>query len=137
MDISSTRGIRTIVRLTIFTICLLLLFSGNILTARADGGGWPTNTPTPIPPTPIPTSTPVPTTLPLLMLPAVSPTLSEGAAANLSILAPTPIPVESQRSPLSLVYCWPFALVVLAVLIIGIWWLRNRLAQDAYESMES
>jgi hypothetical protein len=27
--------------------------------------------------------------------------------------------------------------VVLAVLIVGIWWLRNRLAQDAYESMES
>lgn len=140
MDILSKRGIRTPIRLSIAALCLMLLLTVGTLSAHADGGGFPTNTPIPPTFTPLPTSTTTPTRPAegQLLLPFASPTIAAlpDGSSLLGIQAPTPIPVQSPRAGVSLLACWPFALVVLAVLIIGIWWLRNRLAQDAYESME-
>lgn len=136
MDIQSPRGIHPAYQLILAAVCLLGLLSLGVAGVRADGGGFPTATPRPPTATFAPTITSTTTLVPVLILNTATSTPAEGGASNLSIQMPTAIPVEPQRSPVSLTYCWPFAIVVLAVLIIGIWWLRNRLAQNAYESME-
>lgn len=140
MGILSKRGIGIVVGIGIVSVYLLLLIMTGTAPALADGGGFPTNTPTRIPPTATFTPTPTQPIEGQIFLPAASPTIQglTGAdgSALLGIDAPTPLPVESQRPAVSIMACWPFALVVLAFLVVGIWWLRNRLAQDAYESME-
>lgn len=100
--------------LALFSLAAGLIFLSTAQVVRADGGGWPTPSPTFIL---FPTATPLPTTEPYpypktlptqmqLQVPLPSPTF----------FLPTAAPVASGGSAL---VCWPFALTLLLVIILG------------------
>jgi hypothetical protein len=88
-----------------------------------DGGGLPTRTPTQPPPTLTPTAT-----QDSIFPPTATHTQVPGSPNEL--LAPNAGMTAEQPSRFSFLSCWPFALVVLLVLIIGVMWLSGRLRQN-------
>ncbi|RPI88572.1 MAG: hypothetical protein EHM41_00675 [Chloroflexi bacterium] len=132
------RGMRLLFLTAIF---LLILTAAPNISARGDGGGWPTNTPSPTIPPPTATTaaaTAYPSVL-LFSLPATSTPsgvllpLTEGQSSLSVQTAATPIPSTGAGTTFSILACWPFVLVFLVVLFFGIWWLRNRVVDRVYE----
>lgn len=142
---ASTLRIR---RLCALIAALLLMLGGLALLSPqrglADGGGWPTATRTRRP-----TKTPTlagTIQLPFLyqitetpansLLPGAPGVLGQpgqtgpSGAPIIGFQAPTPTPAPR---PFSLISCWPFALVGLALLIVGIIYLTNRLQREVHE----
>ena len=90
-----------------------------------DGGGLPTHTRTPTQPPPNLTPT---ATQDNIFPPTATNTLVPGSPNEL--LAPNAGVTAEQPSRFSFLSCWPFALVVLLLLIIGVMWLSGRLRQN-------
>jgi hypothetical protein len=92
--------------------------------ALADGGGLPTRTPTrtliPFLPTVTPTS---PDDLLLVFPPTATSTLE---AMLLGEQALPPAEVAATTRPFSLLSCWPFAVVILLLLVVGVMYISNR-----------
>ncbi len=114
---------------------LIALFLASPMQARAsdthlDGGGLPTRTPTrvrnPLPPSPR-AVLPSPTLFPA----SATPTQLAGFVAQEGQPPASNAGVASEQArPFSLMSCWPFALVVILVLIVGVLWLNGRIRQN-------
>ncbi len=110
---------------------LSILWLAPAQPARADGGGFPTRTPTrtliPFLPTVTPTS---PDELLLVFPPTATTTLTtdlfgEQAQPPAGQAIPEAgIPASAQ--PFSLLSCWPFALIFLLLLVVGVWYISSR-----------
>jgi hypothetical protein len=100
--------------LVVFILALGLLSLSATQTGQADGGGWPTATPTFIL---FPTATSLPTTEPY-PYPKTLPTQFQMQAAlpSPTFFLPT---VATETGSGSTFVCWPFALALLLVVILG------------------
>lgn len=104
---------------------LLILWLGLPLPALADGGGFPTDTPT-VTITPSPTITPTSTV-------TIAPTLTATVTPfplqpDLQIQPIEPTPVPPAR-PSAGILCWPFAVVLILIVVILSTWLFRRRTQ--------
>ncbi|HSQ17431.1 MAG TPA: hypothetical protein VLM83_07020, partial [Anaerolineales bacterium] len=116
------------------SVCLALSLP---VSARADGGGWPTATPT-ITPTSTPTLTPVPASVDV---PPILPTSypapgsmitppSIGQQVNAAgtpapTSTPTPTRLNTSASLTGGIACWPIAIIALVVGLVLFTWLRS------------
>jgi hypothetical protein len=107
---------------------LIALWMAAPLRVRADGGGLPTRTPTR---TLIPLAPAATATSPQLQI-TFPPTGTHTPVAGALGQQPPPnqaIPeagTTAAARPFSLLSCWPFVLVVLLVLVVGVMWLSGR-----------
>ena len=108
----SESKIRQVARLAILFLALGVLYFSAAQTGLADGGGWPTLTPTFVL---FPTVTPPPTTSPY-PYPKALPLQMQAALPSPTFFLPTQA-VESGSG--STFVCWPFALALLLVVILG------------------
>lgn len=104
---------------------LLILWLGIPLPALADGGGFPTATPT-VTITPSPTITPTGTTT---LAPTPTATVTPfPLQPDLQVQPIEPTPVPSAR-PSAGILCWPFAVVLILIVVILSTWLFRRRTQ--------
>ncbi len=93
---------------------LWIVFIGMTGTAHADGGGFPTETPT-LTITPSPTITPTSTTT---IAPTLTPTVTPfPLQPDLQEQPIEPTPVPAAR-PGANILCWPFAVVLILIVVI-------------------
>ena len=98
-------------RLAIFFLALGVLSLSAAQTVFADGGGWPTLTPTFVL---FPTFTPTPTTA-AYPYPKALPLQMQSALPSPTFFLPT----QAETGSGSSFVCWPFALALLLVVILG------------------
>jgi hypothetical protein len=104
--------IRQGARLVILFLALGVLSLSAAQTVFADGGGWPTLTPTFVL---FPTATPQPTTAPY-PYPKALPLQMQAALPSPTFFLPTQAAETGIGSTFA---CWPFALALLLVVILG------------------
>jgi len=104
--------IRQIARSAILFLALGVLSFSAVQTGFADGGGWPTLTPTIVL---FPTATPLPTTAPY-PYPKALPLQMQAALPSPTFFLPTQAAESGSGSTF---VCWPFALALLMVVILG------------------
>jgi hypothetical protein len=131
------RAIAAIARTILPIAFLVTLLLASPWRARAsdpylDGGGFPTRTPTRRVRNPLPRTAQA--VQPSATLFPASSTPTGGAAVlgqgEQQPLAPNIGTTSQTAQPFSLLSCWPFALVILLVLIVGVMWISNRIRQN-------
>lgn len=96
-------------------VTLLGLLAGNMASALADGGGFPTLTPTP-------TSTSTPTATPL---PTPTSTLEPSPIAH-AAEPPNAVSVSTSSRPSLQIICWPLAVGLILIVALVIVWVMGR-----------
>ena len=107
-------------------------------TALADAGGFPTRTPT-IPATRTVTANLPPTVMPTATstsLPTLTPlAFTSGQDSNQQVIPPTQLPIPPEPGGGG-VGCWPFALLIILAVILGITYYFTRRAHTEEESIQ-